>query len=458
MQLILNEKINYNRMKLWDKGYNIDHFTESFTVGKDRELDIMLAKADVLGNMAHLKMLHSIGLIHGSELTALEQALREILLDVETGNFTIEEGIEDVHSEIEYMLTQKCGEAGKKIHTGRSRNDQVLTDIKLFTRSALIEVLDGVEQLFRLLIAKAEENKDILMPGYTHLQVAMPSSFGMWFSAYAESLADDVLMLKAAYDMVNTNPLGSGAGYGSSVPLNRTMTTELLGFDDLAYNSVYAQMQRGKMEKNVLFALSAVAATLGKMAADICLYSCGNFGFVKLPDKYTTGSSIMPHKKNPDIFELIRAKSNRLQSLPGQMAMICANLTSGYFRDMQLTKEIFFPAFKELNDCLFMTGMVLKEMALNSDILADERYNYLFTVEDVNDMVAAGVPFREAYKTIGMKVQVGEYGSHSRRPLHHTHEGSIGNLCLDKITAKFDRHVRDWDTAKINTAEEELMK
>lgn len=458
MQLILNEKINYNRMKLWDKGYNIDHFTESFTVGKDRELDIMLAKADVLGNMAHLKMLHSIGLIHDSELTALEQALREILLDVETGNFTIEEGIEDVHSEIEYMLTQKCGEAGKKIHTGRSRNDQVLTDIKLFTRSALIEVLDGVEQLFRLLIAKAEENKDILMPGYTHLQVAMPSSFGMWFSAYAESLADDVLMLKAAYDMVNTNPLGSGAGYGSSVPLNRTMTTELLGFDDLAYNSVYAQMQRGKMEKNVLFALSAVAATLGKMAADICLYSCGNFGFVKLPDKYTTGSSIMPHKKNPDIFELIRAKSNRLQSLPGQMAMICANLTSGYFRDMQLTKEIFFPAFKELNDCLFMTGMVLKEMALNSDILADERYNYLFTVEDVNDMVAAGVPFREAYKTIGMKVQVGEYGSHSRRPLHHTHEGSIGNLCLDKITAKFDRHVRDWDTAKINTAEEELMK
>lgn len=445
-------------MKLWDKGYDIDSFTESFTIGKDKELDVMLAKADVLGNMAHLKMLHSIGLITGVELKALEQALKEIYREVEAGNFRIEEGIEDVHSEIEYLLTQKCGEAGKKIHTGRSRNDQVLIDLKLFTRTALVEVLEGVEQLFRLLLAKAEENKDILMPGYTHLQVAMPSSFGMWFSAYAESLADDVLLLKAAYDMVNTNPLGSGAGYGSSVPLNRTMTTRLLGFDDLAYNSVYAQMQRGKMEKNVLFALASVATTLGRMAADICLYSCSNFGFVKLPDKYTTGSSIMPHKKNPDIFELIRAKSNRLQSLPGQMAMICANLTSGYFRDMQLTKEIFLPAFKELNDCLFMTGTVLKEMGLNSDILSDERYNYLFTVEDVNDMVTAGVPFREAYKAIGMKVQAGEYGSHSRRPLHHTHEGSIGNLCLDQIAAKFERHIQDWDTAKIKHAEQHLME
>ena len=323
-------------MKLWDKGYDIDGFTESFTIGKDKELDVMLAKADVLGNMAHLKMLHSIGLITGEELEMLEQALKEIFREVEAGNFRIEEGIEDVHSEIEYLLTQKCGEAGKKIHTGRSRNDQVLIDLKLFTRSALVEVLEGVEQLFRLLLAKAEENKEILMPGYTHLQVAMPSSFGMWFSAYAESLADDVLLLKAAYDMVNTNPLGSGAGYGSSVPLNRTMTTRLLGFDDLAYNSVYAQMQRGKMEKNVLFALASVATTLGRMAADICLYSCSNFGFVKLPDKYTTGSSIMPHKKNPDIFELIRAKSNRLQSLPGQMAMICAidegNFPSGIQR------------------------------------------------------------------------------------------------------------------------------
>ena len=445
-------------MKLWDKGYDIDRFTEEFTIGKDRELDVMLAKADVLGNMAHLKMLHHIGLISDGELKDLAQGLKDIFAEIEQGKFHIEAGIEDIHSQIECLLTRKCGEAGKKIHTGRSRNDQVLTDLKLFTRTALIDVLQQVTSLFHLLMEKAEANKDILMPGYTHLQIAMPSSFGMWFSAYAESLADDLLMLKAAYDMVNTNPLGSGAGYGSSVPLNRTMTTRLLGFDDLAYNSVYAQMQRGKMEKNVLFALASVATTLGRMAADICLYSCSNFGFVKLPDKYTTGSSIMPHKKNPDIFELIRAKSNRLQSLPGQMAMICANLTSGYFRDMQLTKEIFLPAFKELNDCLFMTGTVLKEMGLNTDILSDERYNYLFTVEDVNDMVAAGVPFREAYKTIGMKVQAGEYGSHSRRPLHHTHEGSIGNLCLDQIAAKFERHVQDWDTEKIKNAEQQLMK
>lgn len=445
-------------MKLWDKGYNIDHFTEVFTIGKDKELDVMLAKADVLGNMAHLKMLHSINLISDGELKNLSQGLKDIQSEIEAGNFKIEAGIEDVHSEIEYLLTQKYGEAGKKIHTGRSRNDQVLTDLKLFARSALIEVLQQVESLFQLLLAKAAENKDLLLPGYTHLQIAMPSSFGMWFSAYAESLADDVLLLKAAYDLVNTNPLGSGAGYGSSIPLDRTMTTRLLGFDDLAYNSVYAQMQRGKMEKNVLFALASVAATLGKMAADVCLFSCGNFGFVKLPDQYTTGSSIMPHKKNPDIFELIRAKCNRLQSLPSQMAMICANLTSGYFRDMQLTKEIFLPAFKELCDCLFMAETVLKEMTLNPDILDDKRYIYLFTVEDVNDMVAAGIPFREAYKTVGMKVQAGEYESNFHRELKHTHEGSLGNLCLEDIRAKFNRHKCGWDISRIRTAEEDLMK
>ncbi len=333
----------------------------------------------------------------------------------------------------------------------------MLTDLKLFARSALIGILEQVESLFGLLLEKAEANRDVLLPGYTHLQIAMPSSFGMWFGAYAESLADDLLMLKAAYDLVYTNPLGSGAGYGSSVPLNRTLTTRLLGFDDLAYNSVYAQMQRGKMEKNVLFALATIATTVGKMAADICLYSCGNFGFVKLPDRYTTGSSIMPHKKNPDIFELIRAKCNRLQSLPGQMAMICANLTSGYFRDMQLTKEIFLPAFQELTDCLFMTETVLKEIQLNTDILADKRYNYLFTVEDVNDMVAAGVPFREAYKTIGLKVQAGEYDCDTHRPLHHNHEGSIGNLCLDAIRSKFMRHKSVWEVEKVVKAEEDLM-
>lgn len=445
-------------MKLWDKGYDIDRFTETFTIGKDKELDVMLAKADVLGNMAHLKMLYAIHLVTDEELKALSEGLKEIEQEIEKGNFCIEEGIEDVHSEIEYLLTQKCGEAGKKIHTGRSRNDQVLTDLKIFTRSALIEVLQSVEALFRLLLQRAEESKDILMPGYTHLQVAMPSSFGMWFSAYAESLADDLLMLKAAYDMVNTNPLGSGAGYGSSVPLDRTLTTRLLGFEELAYNSVYAQMQRGKMEKNVLFALSAVATTLGKLSADVCLFSCANFGFVKLPDRYTTGSSIMPHKKNPDIFELIRAKCNRLQSLPAQMGMICANLTSGYFRDMQLTKEIFLPAFAELNDCLLMAQTVLAEVQLNREILNDQRYNYLFTVEDVNDMVAAGMPFREAYKKVGMKVQAGAYEGDTHRELHHTHEGSIGNLCLPQILAKFNRHKAAWDTEAIRRAEEELMQ
>lgn len=445
-------------MKLWDKGYSIDHFTEEFTIGKDKELDVMLAKADVLGNMAHLKMLHHIGLITDTELRALSAGLKEIMADVEKGDFCIQDGTEDVHSEIEYRLTQKCGEAGKKIHTGRSRNDQVLTDLKLFTRSALIGVLQQVETLFEILLHRAEESKDILMPGYTHLQVAMPSSFGMWFSAYAESLADDLLMLRAAYELVNTNPLGSGAGYGSSVPLDRSLTTQLLGFDDLAYNSVYAQMQRGKMEKNVLFALATVATTLGKMAADVCLFSCGNFGFMKLPDRYTTGSSIMPHKKNPDIFELIRAKCNRLQSLPAQMAMICANLTSGYFRDMQLTKEIFLPAFKELDDCLFMAGTVLQEVELNHAILEDKRYNYLFTVEDVNELVTAGVPFREAYKRVGLKVQAGEYQSDTCRSLHHTHEGSLGNLCLPSIRAKFERHKAEWDIAKVERIETELMK
>lgn len=442
-------------MKLWDKGYDIDRFTEKFTVGKDRELDVLLAKADVLGNMAHLKMLHSIGLMNNQEVTDLENALKEIGQVIDRGEFKIEEGIEDIHSQIEYLLTRKWGEAGKRIHTGRSRNDQVLTDIKLFTRSALISVLQHVQEFFEILMAKAEESKGVLLPGYTHLQIAMPSSFGMWFSAYAESLADDLLFLKAAYDMVNTNPLGSGAGYGSSVPLDRRLTTSLLGFEDLAYNSVYAQMQRGKMEKNVLFALAAVATTLGKMAADICLFSCGNFGFLKLPDKFTTGSSIMPHKKNPDIFELIRAKCNRIQSLPGQLTLICANLNSGYFRDMQLTKEIFFPAFSELTDCLCMAGTVLKEIQLNRNILEDKRYNYLFTVEDVNDMVSAGIPFREAYRIVGLKVQAGKYDTNMQRPLHHSHEGSMGNLCLEQIKAKFIRHC--WAYTSVLEAEKALM-
>ena len=370
-------------MKLWDKGYDIDGFTESFTIGKDRELDVMLAGADVIGNLAHLKMLYAVGLVNGEEYKSLQRALVDIYGMVERGEFVIEEGIEDVHSQIELLLVRECGDAGKKIHTGRSRNDQVLLDLKLFTREAIFETLEHIERLFDLLIRRAGENKDVLIPGYTHLQVAMPSSFGLWFGAYAESLADDLLALKAAYDMVNTNPLGSGAGYGSSIALNRQMTTDLLGFSSLAYNVIYAQMQRGKMEKN--------------------------FGFVHLPDKYTTGSSIMPHKKNPDIFELIRAKCNHLQSLPMQMAMICTNLTSGYFRDMQLTKELFLPAFQELNDSLFMAHLVLQEMEVKRDVLCDPRYTYIFSVEDVNERVMAGIPFREAYREIGMQIQEGSY-------------------------------------------------
>ena len=384
-------------MKLWDKGYDIDGFTESFTIGKDRELDVMLAGADVIGNLAHLKMLHAVGLMNGEEYKSLQRALVDIYGMVERGEFVIEEGIEDVHSQIELLLVRECGDAGKKIHTGRSRN------------------------------AQAEAGAGYVMPGYTHLQVAMPSSFGLWFGAYAESLADDLLALKAAYDMVNTNPLGSGAGYGSSIALNRQMTTDLLGFSSLAYNVVYAQMQRGKMEKNVLFGLAAVATTLGRLAADFCLFACNNFGFVHLPDKYTTGSSIMPHKKNPDIFELIRAKCNHLQSLPMQVAMICTNLTSGYFRDMQLTKELFLPA-----------------------------YAYIFSVEDVNERVMAGIPFREAYREIGMQIQEGHYRD-GLREIHHTHEGSMGNLCLPEIKDKFEQRVSGWDITTVREAVENLL-
>lgn len=442
-------------MKLWDKGYSTDQFVEEFTVGRDRELDLYLAEADVLGNMAHMKMLRSIGLLSDEDHDALAEGLKRIYASVLAGEFTIEEGVEDVHSQVEFMLTEMCGDAGKRIHTGRSRNDQVMVDLKLFSRSALISLQQSVESLFQTLMAKAEEYKDVLMPGYTHMQVAMPSSFGMWLSAYAESLADDMLMLRAAYDLVNTNPLGSGAGYGSSVPLDRTMTTRLLGFEDLAYNSVYAQMQRGKTERTVLTAIAAVAATIGRLAQDVCLYSCANFGFVKLPDAFTTGSSIMPHKKNPDIFELSRAKCNRLQALPMEVTLVATNLPSGYFRDMQLTKEIYVPAFKELSDVVRMVGEGIEQMWINRDILHNDIYKYLFTVEDVNDAVAKGVPFRDAYREVGMRVQEGTY-EHDGRELHHTHEGSIGNLCLDGIASKFARHKIDYTAAL--QAEQELMR
>ena len=442
-------------MKLWDKGYSTDSFVEEFTVGRDRELDLFLAEADVLGNMAHMKMLNSIGLISDADCKLLEQGLREIYAKVQSGEFVIEEGVEDVHSQVEFMLTKMCGDAGKRIHTGRSRNDQVMVDIKLFSRSALIALQQSVEKLFEVLMAKAEEYRDVLMPGYTHMQVAMPSSCGMWRSAYAEALADDLLMLGAAYSLVNTNPLGSGAGYGSSVPLNREMTTRLLGFEDLAYNSVYAQMQRGKTERTVLTAIAAVASTVGRLAQDVCLYSCANFGFVKLPDAFTTGSSIMPHKKNPDIFELIRAKCNRMQALPMEVTLISTNLPSGYFRDMQLTKEIYVPTFSEIVDVLRMAATGLEQMWINRDILSDEKYKYLFTVEDVNDAVAKGVPFRDAYREVGMRVQNGTY-QHDGRELNHTHAGSIGNLCLDKISQKFARHKFDYSAAL--AAEQKLMQ
>lgn len=442
-------------MKLWDKGYSTDKFVEEFTVGRDRELDLYLAEADVLGNMAHMKMLHSIGLLTQEDHDALADGLKKIHQLVLSGDFLIEEGVEDVHSQVEFLLTEMCGDAGKRIHTGRSRNDQVMVDLKLFSRSALISLQQSVEGLFNVLLSKAEEYKDVLLPGYTHQQVAMPSSFGMWLSAYAEGLADDLLLLRAAYDLVNTNPLGSGAGYGSSVPLNRTMTTRLLGFEDLAYNSVYAQMQRGKTERTVLTAIAAIAATIGRLAQDVCLYSCANFGFVKLPDAFTTGSSIMPHKKNPDIFELSRAKCNRLQALPMEVTLIATNLPSGYFRDMQLTKEIYVPAFKELSDVVRMVGEGISQMWINRDILSNDIYKYLFTVEDVNDAVAKGVPFRDAYREVGMRVHEGRY-EHDGRELHHTHEGSIGNLCLDAIACKFERHKFDFTAALV--AEQELMK
>lgn len=442
-------------MKLWDKGYSTDAFVEEFTVGRDRELDLYLAEADVLGNMAHMKMLNSIGLISDEDRVALEQGLKDIYASVQRGEFQIDDGVEDVHSQVEFILTEKCGDAGKRIHTGRSRNDQVMVDLKLFSRAALIELQAGVKSLFDVLMQRAEELKDVLMPGYTHMQVAMPSSFGMWLSAYAEALADDLLLLDAAYKLVNTNPLGSGAGYGSSVPLNRTLTTQLLGFEDLAYNSMYAQMQRGKTERTVLTAIAAVAATVGRLAQDVCLYSCANFGFVKLPDAFTTGSSIMPHKKNPDIFELIRAKCNRLQALPMEITLTMTNLPAGYFRDMQLTKEVYVPAFKEIADVLRMAAAGLEQMWINRDILADDKYKYLFTVEDVNDAVAKGVPFRDAYREVGMRVQNGTY-QHDGRELNHTHEGSIGNLCLENIKAKFERNMFDYSAAQM--AESELMK
>jgi argininosuccinate lyase len=423
-------------MKLWSKGFEPDKMIEEFTVGNDRELDLKLARYDVQGSMAHIKMLQTIGLLTADELSTLLDALTDIAAMIDRGEFTIEPGIEDVHSQVEFLLTQRLGDTGKKIHSGRSRNDQVLVDLKLFMRDELKTTATSIRHLFDRLQHLSEQHKDTLMPGYTHLQIAMPSSFGLWFGAYAESLVDDMQMLAAAYSIANQNPLGSAAGYGSSFPLNRTMTTELLGFETMHYNVVAAQMSRGKTERAAAMAISAVASTLGRFAMDVCMWMCQNFAFISFPDELTTGSSIMPHKKNPDVFEIMRGKCNRLQSIPNEIALLTANLPLGYNRDLQLLKDIIFPAFAELRSCLDMCDFMLAHISVKQNILDDPKYNYLFTVEDVNRLALNGMPFREAYRTVGMQVQNGEYTP--TKSVHHTHEGSIGNLCNDRIAAKMD--------------------
>ena len=442
--------------KLWEKNFEVNKEIERFTVGKDRDMDLYLAKYDVMGSMAHITMLESIGLLEKDELDKLLVELKNIYAICERGEFKIEEGVEDVHSQVELMLTQKLGDMGKKIHSGRSRNDQVLIDLKLYTRHELKEIVDSVKILFDELIGKSNQYKDVLMPGYTHLQIAMPSSFGLWFGAYAEGLADDMLFLQAAYKMTNRNPLGSAAGYGSSFPLNRTMTTKLLGFDSMDYNVVYAQMGRGKMERNVAFALSTVAGTLAKMAFDACMFNCQNFNFVKLPKECTTGSSIMPHKKNPDVFELIRAKSNKIQSLPQQIMLIMNNLPVGYFRDLQIIKEVFLPAFDELKDCLQMAAYIINKMEVNKHILDNSMYDPMFSVEEVNKLASAGMPFRDAYKKVGLEIEAGTFKAD--RNIHHTHEGSIGNLCNDKIQGLMEDTLKGFNFERMTDAEKELLK
>ena len=441
--------------KLWEKNFEVNAEIERFTVGRDREMDLYLAKYDVLGSMAHITMLASIGLLEKEELPQLLHELREIYRQAARGEFVIEDGVEDVHSQVELLLTRKLGDMGKKIHSGRSRNDQVLVDLKLFTRHELREVVDAVKVLFDELQTKSEQLKDVLMPGYTHLQIAMPSSFGLWFGAYAESLADDMLFLQAAYKLTNRNPLGSAAGYGSSFPLNRQMTTDLLGFDSMDYNVVYAQMGRGKMERNVAFAMASVAGTLAKMAFDACLFNSQNFNFVKLPKECTTGSSIMPHKKNPDVFELIRAKCNKLQALPQQVMLIMNNLPVGYFRDLQIIKEVFLPAFDELKDCLQMAAYIINKMEVNEHILDNPMYDPMFSVEEVNRLAANGMPFRDAYKQVGLAIEAGTFqASHD---IHHTHEGSIGNLCTSQIAQLMEQTLNGFGFERVDEAERRLL-
>ena len=441
--------------KLWEKNVQVDKEVETFTVGKDREMDLYLAKYDVLGSMAHITMLESIGLLTKEELTALLAELKNIYAVADSGEFVIEEGVEDVHSQVELMLTRRLGDVGKKIHSGRSRNDQVLLDLKLYTRAQIQELVELTNGLFEVLISQSNRYQEVLMPGYTHLQVAMPSSFGLWFGAYAESLADDLQMMQAAYKVCNRNPLGSAAGYGSSFPLNRSMTTDLLGFDSMDYNVVYAQMGRGKMERTVAFAMAGIAASLSKLAFDACMFNSQNFGFIKLPDQFTTGSSIMPHKKNPDVFELTRAKCNKIQGLPQQITLICNNLPSGYFRDLQIIKEVFLPAFDELKDCLRMVTHMMREVKVNDHILEDDKYALLFSVEEVNRLVLEGVPFRDAYKRVGLEIEAGNFTPN--KAVNHTHEGSIGNLCNDSISALMQNIIDGFSFNKVNKAEKKLL-
>jgi len=443
-------------MKLWDKGAKMNDLIAAFTVGKDPEMDFLLAGFDVIGSLAHIQMLEHVGLLTLEEFTALSGELRNIHSEIVAGNFVIAEGVEDIHSQIELLLTFRLGEMGKKIHSGRSRNDQVLLDLKLFTRDAIQTVTHNCLRLFGVLMAQSERYKEILLPGYTHLQVAMPSSFGLWFSAYAESLTDDLALLQAAYRVADQNPLGSAAGYGSSFPLDRQLTTDLLGFETMNVNVVYAQMGRGKMERTVLFALASIASTLSRLASDVCLYMSQNFNFVGLPDELTTGSSIMPHKKNPDLFELLRAHCNRIQSLPSQMLSVTNNLPSGYFRDMQLTKELFLPAFAELNDCLSIATFALENITIRENILAEEKYRFIYSVEAVNKLVLAGVPFRDAYKAVGKQIDENRFAPDHE--IHHTHEGSIGNLCLDRIEAKMKRVVDQFHFETATKAVDALLK
>lgn len=442
-------------MKIWQKNVIVNKDIEAFTVGRDRELDLRMAAFDVLGSLAHVQMLEHIGLLTADDLAAVRKALKQIYAEIASGEFKIEDTVEDVHSQVEWLLTQRIGDAGKKIHSGRSRNDQVLVDLKLFFRHCIEEMVGNTSALFGQLILLSNLHQDKLLPGYTHLQIAMPSSFGLWFGAYAESLVDDLEVMLAAWKVCNKNPLGSAAGYGSSFPLDRTMTTELLGFETLNYNVVYAQMGRGKTERILAQAMSSLAATLAKMAMDVCLFINQNFGFISFPDELTTGSSIMPHKKNPDVFELIRSRCNKIQALPNEIAMMTTNLPSGYHRDLQLLKENLFPAITSLNECLEMTNFMLQRISVKSDILKDPKYDYLFSVEVVNCLALKGTPFREAYKIVGEQIEQGTFKPDTA--IHHTHEGSIGNLCNEEIEAMMSAVLSQFAFERTGNAIQQLL-